>query len=1274
MKKNFLVRIPALALVFAMLFVAMPAFAASAECPLCGSAEWTEVVPSDWLDGEALVSGHYKLPKNVILEAPLTIAAGETVCIDLAGFNITASGSTSNPYRVFENSGTLTILDSTAETVDGEYVSGVISGGYMYAGSNINTTYGGNIWCADGSVLNLYSGTVSGGTIHRKYHSKSNFGGGNIYSEGDVNIYGGLITKGYAWANLVGGSSTTASRQSHVGGGNIYVVNGLLTITGGSITDGKTLNEAYGKSAPGTFYAYAGNVWVENSTMSMTGGTISGGVTTSDNKGADSASGTEVISKALGGNISLASTSNLMISGGTVSGGTVSSNAVAVDGKTLTSTDLQDYGGNIFGSSKSSIRISGGEVLDGKGYKGGNIYAGGTINITDGTISGGVAKSDSRTADYGGNIFANSTITVVGNSIMNGVARRGVNIYVEKNFVFTAGTIKGGVAIDRGGNIGTMGGTLNISGGNILEGTANNFGGNIWCGEKLYVYDGEISNPISGGNITLMSNATGYIYGGTIYDGEFGEGIYAYDGSGAGPGNLYVYGGNIVAIRTGLYGSNNIHIYNGFVGRIYDAGHREIALTDLDANADGTPVVPECVHINSENGYIFWHHFEGDCEKCGHTYGSSPCEACSATHKIPGGGSHTYEVNAEGIAACIYCGLEMDGKACCAIDGEYYADIEEALTEAKATGKTVKLIKDMELENLNLYGSLDLAGYKLTVTGVLGAENKEATLMDSVGTGAVEGKLFVRQDNPQLPVPVDGLWKLERVALNQTIEKVSEDEVTLKFIITDAPEDTLLDEAAVNGDEYKVRIEVKWTENGEEKFHFFRYTPAMVKEYAAVWGEKMFTCTITGLSGLENYKITAQVVSGGACVSAKDITPPSNSSVSRYESGDGYKTVGNMLTWENLNAFPLKNENMTVREMRQLCADYYNFSKTFTWVANEDNTYDAGAGYGINTYYGNSVYGGFAYVSLGTGNLYRFMDFMDEKTGVVNLAEANKYPTLFGNQCSQSAYYAWGRFVNSLETSIYTAYMVESNGYIPVGPYTYDKTITEYTADYGTGKIIEDNGAEVMYESYAQMQIADGLVRKFPGGHTVMCVGDPVVVRDENGKIDPEKSYIMASDQTAGWSTTTNAMGDSYSYTKNVNAKWSFSYILEKGYLPFTFGEFLGTDPIEETVVTYSHTGDKISQGTLFGSTVTSNYDILDIYAVFTDSEGNEVYKLANRAQHPFVRSLSFDLTAEREGVPGAYQWGSLEDLSADETYTVEIIAQLATGERPTLWQGRYVQ
>ena len=36
-----------------------------------------------------------------------------------------------------------------------------------------------------------------------------------------------------------------------------------------------------------------------------------------------------------------------------------------------------------------------------------------------------------------------------------------------------------------------------------------------------------------------------------------------------------------------------------------------------------------------------------------------------------------------------------------------------------------------------------------------------------------------------------------------------------------------------------------------------------------------------------------------------------------------------------------------------------------------------------------------------------------------------------------------------------------------------------------------------------------------------------------------------------------------------------------------------------------------------------------------------------------------------------AYVWGSYENLNAADGYTVKVVAQLATGERPTLWEGK---
>ena len=102
--------------------------------PACPEHEdtdiWTEISAQDWTAGGELKSGHYVLTGDVFLTAPLTVAAGENVCINLAGNNITASGTTASGQwcRVFENNGTLTILDSAIN-------DGVISGGTAWASS-----------------------------------------------------------------------------------------------------------------------------------------------------------------------------------------------------------------------------------------------------------------------------------------------------------------------------------------------------------------------------------------------------------------------------------------------------------------------------------------------------------------------------------------------------------------------------------------------------------------------------------------------------------------------------------------------------------------------------------------------------------------------------------------------------------------------------------------------------------------------------------------------------------------------------------------------------------------------------------------------------------------------------------------------------------------------------------------------------------------------------------------------------------------------------------
>lgn len=1277
MMKKLLACLLMVLLVAAVFLTGLPTASAASTCAYCFDYAdgWTEVKAADWAAGGAIATGHYVLTEDVSISAALTIGAGETVCLDLAGFDITASAGTSNPYRVLENSGTLSIMDS-GET------DGVISGGYLYAGSSVSGTLGGNIYNAAGSVFNLYGGTISGGTVHRKYHSKTWYGGGNIYSEGTVNIFGGTVTGGECYGNLVGGSGTAAARVVYLVGGNIFVSGGELNVKGGTVSDGAVDNQSYSKGGPGDYRSYGGNIYGNDSAkINISGGTISGGSAQTNSQGIDSTSGTEVAARAYGGNVAIVN-SELEISGGTISGGIADATVDAYNGGTLTTKTINPYGGGIFTCSKSTLTITDGVITGGTAYQGGTIYCGKTLVMEGGEVSRGTADplSTGLTNNYGGSIYAVSGMTLSGGTVSGGSAKRGGNVYIEgKTLTVSGGTISSGYASDRGGNIGTYAGTVNVFGGDIADGEADGYGGNIWLAGTLSIHNGNLTGGAAGngGNICLISGASCYMYGGYVDGGEGGFGVYAYDGTSASPGNLYLYGGKVESIKTGSSGKNVINLYNGVVGSILNTKDKEITPADLDANADGSAVVPACAHITeSEAGYIFWHHFEGACETCGHAYGDTACTLCNQKHTIPAGGTHTYEMVGE-VATCVYCGLTLDGKVVAAIGADYYTDLNEALAAGEAGGKTVKLLRDLELEALDVYSKLDLNGYVLTVTKQVGAENKEAAILDSVGTGGIIGKVFTHADNGQLPVLIDGVYKFEDVTVKQIIETVSEDEKRVKITISDAAADTWLDEAIVNGDEIVVRITVRWTEGEEQKFHSFKYAPALVKAYAlddagnSIWGEKMFTCAVTGLESIENCTMTAELVCEKVVVEALDVTPASNSSVSRYESGDGYTKVNNMLSWEKLNSFPIKHADMTEDEMRQLVVDFYNFSKTFVWVASEDYSYEIGAGYGTGNLQGGGVYAGFPYVSLASNSAYRMMDFMDEKTGVVNIAVAGANPMLFGNQCSLSAYWGWARVINSI-TACYTKDVVQKNGFVPVGPYTYPEDLEMYSADYGTGKIIEENGETVMYESYACLKLGDALVRNNPGGHVVMVAGTAYVVRDESGNIDPKASYILASDQTNGWTSATNAEGDTYTYTKNVNAKWNFKYLLDKGYLPHTFKEYSGADPIEDTVVTYSHQGETISRDQLFGSTIATNYALSDIYAVFTDSQGNEVYKLAVRAKLPVVQELTFAQEVIVDEGNTVTEWGSLDNLFEGETYTVEIIAQLGTGERPTLWKGTW--
>jgi len=376
-----------------------------------------------------------------------------------------------------------------------------------------------------------------------------------------------------------------------------------------------------------------------------------------------------------------------------------------------------------------------------------------------------------------------------------------------------------------------------------------------------------------------------------------------------------------------------------------------------------------------------------------------------------------------------------------------------------------------------------------------------------------------------------------------------------------------------------------------------------------------------------------------------------------------YPEIKEKLTWDSINALTKKSEDMTSDELREMCVEFFRFNKTAAWTPDDNikiNRYSTG---GEDTVEKGKIYGGLPYVSTATGNIYRLMDYLDESTGVVDIKKASENPKLFGAQCSVSAYWAWARCINSVNYS-WTYSSVTKNGFLRVGPYTYDDSIEMFSKDYSTEMVCKANGKETMFRSYAELLPADGLVYYTSGGHTVMCSSEAVVKYKEDGTIDGDKSYITIIDQGGSWSTRVNDSGDETFIKGSIDLKLNFDTLFKHHYVPFTFAEFQGTDPIEETECTFSHQGETITADALKASAVTSNYGISDIYAMLCSRTGKEVILGVSRATRASKHELTFE-NAFGETDLSQYATGN---------YTVKIVCQLGTGERPTVYEGTLVK
>ena len=392
-----------------------------------------------------------------------------------------------------------------------------------------------------------------------------------------------------------------------------------------------------------------------------------------------------------------------------------------------------------------------------------------------------------------------------------------------------------------------------------------------------------------------------------------------------------------------------------------------------------------------------------------------------------------------------------------------------------------------------------------------------------------------------------------------------------------------------------------------------------------------------------------------------------------------YPKVGKPLTWEQIEAIPVANNHMSSDELRKICTDFMRLQLTFEWTPIKSMSYFFETRNYMMEFPEGRVYGGLPYKTFdGNGNIYIVMDFYDPETGILDpgsVTTTNIF-SIIGNDCATGPYWAWARVINSitnyedfkLGNGFTNIGLTPENNLIPVGGY---ESITEGTFDDGDGTkaVCESNGKQKIFECYAQALPADGLLHFYPKSegsrqshnHLMMVSSKANVVRNEDGTINGDKSTITILDQESHKTREMTENGMVH-YEGGVDTVFTFSKLYDEYYIPFTFKEFLKTDPVEKAEFRLEVNGDAHDYETLRGGTLRTNYGISHLRIKFYDPTGKELY--ASRVIPEMVDTTNFKM---EDLLRPNSKW------HAKEENTCVITAFLGTGEEFEIFRGSLI-
>ena len=240
-----------------------------------------------------------------------------------------------------------------------------------------------------------------------------------------------------------------------------------------------------------------------------------------------------------------------------------------------------------------------------------------------------------------------------------------------------------------------------------------------------------------------------------------------------------------------------------------------------------------------------------------------------------------------------------------------------------------------------------------------------------------------------------------------------------------------------------------------------------------------------------------------------------------------------------------------------------------------------------------------------SSSLARFLYCQEQDTKMMKdwfyeVPSFDGYDIYIGTDCSASVQQAWWTVSNSVN-AWNTQYMMpaEGMGTVPVGDYTCDFKLTG--TPLLTQKYLDATDEQVMYESYAQMRKGDAYVYLIKeGGHTRMAAEDAVVVRNMDGTINPDYSYVICHEQ----GMPTMSSEERFYSSWRINYKYTFANLYFDTAVPMTCEELLTgeMEPVEAKL----EGGCDGYTGMITG-TVETNYQLDCVQLKITDSEGNAV-------------------------------------------------------------------